>query len=431
MMLFWQSVLIDERADRRGLRWPPAWVAGRDYLHRCGPVRLRASRGRDYLSSDVVYADLANMLSVAPRNRESPLKGRPAQVVKRLHPLDADNRTFALTVAFRLHADPWLAFSPTNEPPWVMQAYGRWAAGLKITLNPTGQTHHLHELGAAVGTHVGQATRGTAKPRPGERISPAGNAMFLSARIDWFGFGERTPEVVLDKPPEVRGRPFIALTEARGTAAARRRLRTYVLRTLAEVDIANHLAGRLAAQPADSPAWMESRARGALDFLSRPAPYGFPADRQRRIWQMSISRHGVKAGAMRRLAVERLSSLLASSAPERSGAKFVFMSDNYTFNGPVGAAGRHAQGVVNVNGTTVDHSALVRELTTLSDLLRRRDVDDADAAVVADAAQDLQEGRTGSAEGKLRRLSRHTLSVAKELALGVAVAAITHSTGLG
>lgn len=431
-MIFWQTVLIDERVDRRELRWPPAWVAGRDYLHRAGPVRLRGSRGREYIASDVVYADLANLLSVAPKNRESPLRGRPSQVVKRLHPLDTDNRTFALTVAFRIKADPRLfLFAQEDEPPRIAEAFGRWVSALKVTLGPTGQTHPLHDLGAAVGTHVGHATQGRATPRPGERVSSVGNAMFLTAKIHWFGFGERTPEVVLDKPPGVRGGPFIATATSNGSAVARRRLRTYVLRTLAEVDIANHLAGRLAAQGTEHASWIDSRARTAIDFLSRPAPYGYSGEHLRRIWQISISRQGVKVGAVRRIAAERLSSLLASSTPERSGDNILIVSDNYTFNGPVGAAGRHAQGIININGTNVDHSALVRELNELSDLLRQRDADDTDAVVVAEAAQDLQEGKTDSAEGKLRRLSRRTLSVARDLALGVAAAAIAHSTGMG
>jgi hypothetical protein len=423
-MIFWQTVLVDERVDRRGLRWPPAWVAGRDYLHRAGPVRLRGSRGREYITSDAVYADLANLLSVAPKNRESPLTGRPSQVVKRLHPLDTNNRTFALTVGFRIKADPrYLFVSTTDELPTVVAAFGRWTSELNVGLAPTGQTYPMSDLGAAVGAHIADATQGRAARRPGERVVPVGNAVFLATKMRWFGDSQHTPELVLDKPPGIRGQPFLALASSEGPPVTRRRLRTYALRTLAEVDIAHYLARRLATEGADHAPWIDSRAQAVTDFLSRPAPYGYSGEQLRRIWQTSISRHGFKAGAMRRLAVERLSSLMVSSKPDSSAANVFVMSDNYTFNAPVGAAGRGARGTVNIN-------ALARELQELSVRLRERDADDADATVIAEAAQDVEQGNGDSAEGKLRRLSRRTLTTARDLTLGVASAAIAHALGV-
>src|SRR5262245_5617360 len=105
MMIYWQTVLVDERRDQARLRWPPSWAAGVDYVHRTGPILMRGTRGREYLTSDVVYANLANLISLIPSNRRSPLYGRLGWVTKRLYPLDPHNRTFTLAITLWISSD--------------------------------------------------------------------------------------------------------------------------------------------------------------------------------------------------------------------------------------------------------------------------------------------------------------------------------------
>jgi Tfp pilus assembly protein PilF len=116
---------------------------------------------------------------------------------------------------------------------------------------------------------------------------------------------------------------------------------------------------------------------------------------------------------------------------EQAGSVVVVENNNYTFNGPVGAAGTNARGLLIIGGSQVDASQLAQELERLSKYLSDRDPEDSDASALAEAARDAREGNSAGADSKLRRVSRRALSAANDLALAVAGAVIAHSIGVG
>jgi hypothetical protein len=440
VMIYWQTVLIDERPDQQGLRWPPSWAAGADYVHRSGPVLMRGTRGREYLTSDVVYTDLANVMSLVPTNDNSPFGSRPSHVVKRLYPLDPYNRSFAFSVVLRIPSDPeFQIWRYMENLPAASEAIGctvkaeeiaKWVTQLKILFNPRKQIYCLYEVGDALGAHLRLATQGGAKVVAGEKFSAIGNAILFSTGMCFVSEPSRGPDLVVDKPPGVRGRPFVALASSKGSFAARRRLRTYALRTFAEIDIANYLYGHFTRHHDQLPEWFNVRAAIAVDYLSRVAPYGLSGEAGRRMWQLSVSRSGAKVGPMRRLARDRLSSVLAPTNPGRSAGNIIVMGDNYTFHGPVAAAGRNAQGILTIGGSPVDATQLARELQRLSEYLQDHDADGPDARLLAEAAHEAEQGDVDAAHGKLRRISRRALKAANDLTLAVAGAVIAHAIGL-
>lgn len=438
-MIHWQTVLLDERPDQVGLRWPPSWTAGNDYVHRTGPVLMRSSRGREYLTSDVVYVDLDSLVSLIPANQKSPLYGRPSYVVKRLHPLDPHNRAFSLSITFQIRANPefrvirsprQLPSSNGTEGP-VASGYGiaQWVSDLKILFRPGQQICSLYELGSVLGSHLRRATQGAVEPNSGEKFSAVGHAVLLSARMYYMGEPSREPDLVVDKPPGIHGRPFVAMANSNGSSVARRRLRTYVLRTFAEIDVANYIYGHLSKHDSQSN-WQTRRGMIAVNYLSRSAPYGISGEVGRRMWQLSVSRRGARVGEMRRIARDRLTPLLAPVTSDGQAGSVVVVENNYTFNGPVGAAGTNAMGLLMISGSQVDASQLAQELERLSKYLSDRDPEDSDAPVLTEAAHDAQAGNSAGAVSKLRRVSRRALSAANDLALAVAGAVIAHAIGM-
>ena len=422
-----------------GLRWPPSWAAASDYVHRTGQVLMRGARGREYLTSDVVYADLGNVISLIPTNRKSPLYSRPSYAAKRLYPLDPYNRVFSLTITFQIPPNPeFRVLRHMGQLPSTNGAAGprvagfdiaQWVTGLKVLFRPKGQIYSLYELGSALGSHLRRATQGRAEPHSGEKFSAIGNAVLLSTRMYFMGEPGREPDLVVDKPPGIHGRPFVAMSNSKGSSGARRRLRTYALRTFAEIDIANYIYGHLGRRDNEAN-WLNERAKIAVDYLSRPAPYGLSGEVGRRMWQLSVSRRGAKVGEMRSMACERLAPLLGPLPPRWSTDSIVVVENNYTFNGPVGAAGTNASGILMIGGSQIDATKLAQELGRLSKYLSDRDSDDSDALVLAEAARDAQHGNLAAAESKLRRVTRKALAIANELALSVAGAVIAHSIGL-
>ena len=440
MMIYWQTVLIDERPDQEGLRWPPSWAAGNDYVHRTGPVLLRGSRGREYLTSDVVYADLSNLISLVPMNKESPLDSRPSYAAKRLYPLDPNNRVFSFTITFQIPANPefrvlrYMEKLPSSNivdgPAVAGYDVAQWTAGLQLLFRPTGRIYPLYELGSALGSHLRRATQGSAAPHSEERFSAIGNAVLLTARMYFMGEPSRQPDLVVDKPPGIHGRPFVGMSNSSGSSGARRRLRTYALRTFAEIDVANYIYGHLRKNDAKED-WLSERGRIAIDYLSRPTPYGLSGEAGRTMWQLSVSRRGAKVGEMRWVARHRLAPLLAPTSSDWSaGSRVVVVENNYTFNGPVGAAGTNASGILMIGGTQIDALQLARELERLSKYLSDRNSDDLDSGVLSEAAHDAQQGNLATASSRLRRVSGKALAAANDLALAVAGAVIAHSIGL-
>ncbi len=438
-MIHWQTVLLDERPDQAGLRWPPSWVAGNDYVHRTGPVLMRSSRGREYLTSDVVYVDLDSLISLMPANQKSPLYGRPSYVAKRLHPLDPYNRAFSLSITFQIAANPeFRVIRSLQQLPSTNGAEGpvvsgheiaQWVSDLKVFFRPGQQICSLYELGSALGSHLRRATQGAVEPNSGEKFSAVGHAVLLSARMYFMGEPSREPDLVVDKPPGIHGRPFVAMANSNGSSAARRRLRTYALRTFAEIDVANYIYGHLS-KPDSQSNWQNRRGMIAVDYLSRSAPYGLSGEAGRKMWQLSVSRRGARIGDMRRIARDRLAPLLSPVTLGEQAGSVVIVENSYTFNGPVGAAGTNARGLLMISGSQVDASQLAQELERLSKYLSDRDPEDSDVPVLTEAAHDAREGNSAGAGSKLRRVSRQALSAANDLALAVAGAVIAHAIGV-
>lgn len=399
---------------------------------------MRSSHGKEYLTSDVVYADLGRIISLIPTNKKSPLGSRPAYVAKRLYPLDPFDRVFSLTITLQLPSNPeFRVLRNMGQLPSTNGATGprvagfdmaQWATNLQVLFRPNGQIYSLYEFGSALGNHLRCATQGSAEPHSGEKFSAIGNAVLLSTRMYFMGELSREPDLVVDKPPGIHGRPFVAISNSNGSSGARRRLRTYALRTFAEIDVANYIYGHLGRNTEAD--WLSERARIAVDYLSRPTPYGLSGEAGRRMWQLSVSRTGAKVGQMRKIARHRLTPLLAPVSPGWSAGSIVVMENNYTFNGPVGAAGTNASGILMIGGSQIDATRLAQELERLSKYLSDRDSDDSDARVLTEAAQDAQRGNLAAADSKLRRVSRRALAAANDLALAVAGAVIAHSIGL-
>jgi hypothetical protein len=441
MLIYWQTVLIDERPNQHGLRWPPSWNPGTDYIHRVGPIMMRGWRGREYLTSDVVYADLANVISVRPTNNKSPLYGRPSHVAKRLYPLDPYNRSFAFTLTFHLHSEPNFIVEPRMQSlpstdnlwsrPVRAEDIAHWVSKLQLVFVPRKQVYGLHEIGSVLGSHLRRATQGDVDVNLTEKFSAVGNSVLLSARM-YFSSGQPgKPDLVADKPPGIPGRPFVAISNSAASFVTRRRMRTYALRTFAEISVANYLHGHLARRGDEMPDWISRRGQAALSYLSRPAPYGLSGETGRQMWLLSVSRPGAKVGQMQKLARERLADVLAPANSEQTTHRVIVMGDNYTFNAPVGAAGRYSHGVGTVGLSQAEASRLAHELVELSRYLSSRNPQDPDAAALADAAAAAQKGDLGAIDGKLKRVSRTVIGKANDLALAVAGAVIAHAIGLG
>jgi len=440
MLIYWQTVLIDERTDRNGLRWPPSWAAGKDYIHRTGPVLMRSPHGQEYLTTDVVYADLENIMSIAPTNKSSPLHSRPSHIAKRLYPLDPHNRSFSFTVTFQIPALPeFLIQSKMKHLPQASNSTGlnvaaediaMWVADLQVVFRPQGQTFPLYKLGEALGSHLRQATLGNTRPAVGEGLTAVGNSILLSAKLSHYEKGPGSPDLVVDRPPGVHGRPFIAICNTNGSSTARRRLRTYSLRTFAEIEIADYLYGHFKSPKIDEPGWLNQRARISVDYLSRSSPYGLSGEEGRKMWQLTVSRPGITTSMMRRLAHHRLSTLLPPVDPAWPTGSIVIMENNYTFNGPVGAAGTNAHGILVVGGSQINAAQLAKELQQLSSYLLSHDSEDLDGQALAAAAQEAEHGDLVAADSRLRRISQKALTAANDLALAVAGAVIAHSIGM-
>jgi hypothetical protein len=411
---------------------------------------MRSPRGREYLTSDVVYVDLDSLISLIPANQKSPLHGRPSYVAKRLHPLDPHNRAFSLSITFRIRANPEFRVirSPQHLPSTngaegpVVSGYeiAQWISGLKILFRPGQQICSLYELGSVLGSHLRRATQGAVEHNSGEKFSAVGHAVLLSARMYYMEEPSRQPDLVVDKPPGIHGRPFVAMANSNGSSVARRRLRTYALRTFAEIDVANYIYGHLSQHDSQGN-WQSRRGMIAVDYLSRSAPYGISGEAGRKMWQLSVSRRGARVGEMRRIARDRLTPLLTPVASGEQAGSVVIMENSFTFNGPVGAAGTfngpvgaagtNVGGPLIISGSHVDASQLTQELERLSRYLSDRDPEDSDVPVLAEAAHEAREGNSAGAGSKLRRVSRRALSAANDLALAVAGAVIAHAIGVG
>ena len=401
---------------------------------------MRSPRGQEYLTTDVVYADLKKIVSIAPTNESSPLRSRPSHIAKRLYPLDPYNRAFSLTVTFQIPAIPeFLIRSRMNRLPQASNSVGpnvpaediaMWVADLQVAFRPQGQTFSLYKIGDAVGSYLRQVTQGNAKAAVGEGFTAVGNSILLSAKLSPYERGPDRPDLVVDKPPGVHGRPFVAICNSDGSSTARRRLRTYSLRTFAEIEIADYLYGHFKSPRIGEPGWLNERARISVDYLSRPSPYGLSGEEGRKMWQLTISRPGTTASMMRRLAHHRLSSLLPPVDPAWPTGSIVIMENSYTFNGPVGAAGTNARGILMVGGSQINAMQLAKELQQLSSYLLSHDSEDLDGQVLAAAAREAERGDLVEADSRLRRISQKALKAANDLALAVAGAVIAHSIGM-
>lgn len=160
--------------------------------------------------------------------------------------------------------------------------------------NPKCQFVPLYALGDLIGSHLRRVTQGSAEAAFGDKFSAIGNAILLATTMYFMAEPSRGPDLVVDKPPSIRGRPFVALANSKGSSANRRRLRTYALRTFAEIHIANYLYGHYRDREPELPEWVKTRAEIAVEYLSRLAPYGLSGEAGRRMWQLSVSRSGAK-----------------------------------------------------------------------------------------------------------------------------------------
>jgi hypothetical protein len=448
-MVYWQSVLLDVRTDRAGLRWPGSWQPGRDYLHRTGPVGQRHRRGVEYLTNDTVYVDMTKMITFRPENRQSPMGGRPCNVVKRLYPLDPQNRAFALSIAFRLAgvAPEFVVDSrkPTRSPDAIVPLYfpdsdevlelkcsasyfGQWCADLNMRVRGVNELVPLRDVGERIAGHLTAVTGGT---RDGQGVRVIGHSLYLRASLIGES-GVADPDLVVDQPPEVAGRPFVAVAGRQSPASLERRLRTFALRTFAEVQMANYLYGVLGRDAEQMGGWIGSRAATAVEYLSRPTPHGYDGEIARKVWQLSVSRRGQSFGRLKATARDRLATMIGPRTNQDSPGNVTFVTQNFgdSYNvGQAGAVGPNSQGnLVNVGGTRFDLGKLGAELTQLSQSLRAEHPDDAD--ILEEAAQDAANGDAQAVEGKLKRLSRRVAQFALDLGLAIAGAAIAHAGGL-
>jgi len=448
-MIFWQTVLVDEREDRSSLRWPRSWQPNRDYLHRTGPIRQRSLRGSEYLTNDVAYVDLARLISLSPANPPSPVGGRPANVVKRLYPLDPQNRTFALSIVLDLRRvfpffeiesvkptqlpeaeiDGWTSdwFDYRDETQIVSGAdIARWCGELAMRLRGHDDVVRLSGLGDVLATHLAEATsRGVRADEGNGNVRAIGHAAYVQTTLNFGPSYSHTPDLIIDQPPDLPGRPLVGMAHLNSPASLERRLRTYALRTFAEVEIGMYLLA-IESESGSRP-WTVARADAALAFLSRESPHAQDGEVGRRIWQMSVRRAGASFGGLKSTTRDRLQRALTVSASPYSAGNVVVMGDVYNV-AQAGAVGKAAQGtIVNLSGSSVDLAQLYAELLLVRNQL---EPDDDDVPILTEAIAAAKKKDAVAVEGKLKRLSKRSASIAKDLGVAVAAAAITQATGL-
>src|SRR5712691_479997 len=444
MMCYWQTVLIDARPQKAIRRWPSAWRPEHDFIHLTGPVRSRSRSGSSYLTNDVVYADLRRTFSLCPNNPSSPLGPRASSVVKRLYPLDSANRAFALSIIFRL---AWFegfdveSIKPAYLPSasiadgegWRQvsgESVAAWCSALRFSMRPDKESVTLAQLGGKIAEHLTAATG-----MPGEsgqgRIQAIGNALYLQSDL-YFSPSYRTrPDLMIDRPRSVKGRPFTAIAAIQSPRSLERRLRLFTLRTFAEVDIANYLTSVYGQRDSQLPLWAKVRGLAALEYLERDSLYALSGDVARRVWHLSVARPGAGLGTAKKLAHDRLAEQLRDSHSGYSSDNMLVKGDNYNV-GQAGAVGPNARSAdVNFHGTIINTTQLKVELEYLESQIERRNPTDRDLADVRAAIDAVGEEDQAELEGRLKRLSKSVMAMVSDLGLAVAGAAIARAVGIG
>lgn len=442
VMVFWQTVLLDEREDRSTLRWPWAWLPNHDYLHRTGPIRQRSLRGREFLSSDVAFVDLARLISLRTDNPPPPTGGSPGPIVKRLYPLDPHSRTLAMSIAMNLpgfnsffeidtvkpnRLPPAVIWRPSEHSLFEVDTIDlvRWCSDLSMRVRGMAEAVPLTRLGSLVARHLEEVTGGESTGS----VIPVGHAVYIQTNYRNVAMravhapDAHAPDLIVDQPPELVGTPFVGLANRTRPSNRERRLRTYTLRTFAEVQIGTTLLPKLGdgTQP-----WARQCCEDSLAFLSRDAPYAQNGEMGRRVWQMSVRRTNSTFGAVKTLTRERLEGALARSSDTYSTGNVVVMGDVYNV-GQAGAVGRKSRGeIVNLGGSMVD----LRQLQAELELVRTHTDDDDDVRVLTKAILAARAEDAPAVGHWLKKLSQRSLAIARDLGVAVAAAAITSATGL-
>jgi hypothetical protein len=443
-MLYWQTVLVDTRLQGSGRRWPPAWRPERDFIHLTGPVRSRGHRGSSYLTNDVVYADLGRTLSLRPSNLASPLGPRASSVIKRLYPLDSTNRAFVLSIVFSLASFEGFdieSIKPKGLPYATMlgsdgwgevsaESIASWCSDLTFNMRSDKEPVALALLGTKLAEHLTAVTAIASEAEQG-KIRPVGNALYLQSDLRFEPNYRTRPDLIIDRPPSIKGRPFVAIAALQAPRSLERRLRIFTLRTFAEVDLANYLNGVFGRDDDEAPPWTRNRGLAALEYLERDSPYAFSGDVTRRVWQLSVARPGAGLGTVKKLARDRLAEHLRVNRSGYSNDNIIVMGDIYHV-GQAGAVGPNARsGDVNFYGTVINMTQLKAELEYLESQIESHSPTDPDLSDVRAAIAAASGDDQAVLESRLKRLSKRVISLVTDLGLAVAGAAIARAAGIG
>ncbi len=302
MLVCWQSVLVDLREhgasdDDAAPRWPPSWRADREFVRGTGPVRARTGAGAEYLTSEATFADLGRLVTLDPSSEVSPLGGRPFGVVKRLYPLDRFNRTFTFSVVFRLPKDMYGSFKvssvrSTGLPSKVLMTpqsfemvsgedLSNWVASLHMRLR--GKDYPLAQVAQGLAAHLASSTAGR-DSCSSTSLRVVGHAIYLKDAVEYVA-NRRVdpPALLLDRLHGTRGRPWTMVGGEQSPVTQERRLRVFMMRTVAELDIGTFLMTLPYATSMEQPQWYGRRLELCLNYLSREAPYGFSGALTRRL----------------------------------------------------------------------------------------------------------------------------------------------------
>jgi hypothetical protein len=442
VLVFWQSVLADARPEGTPRHWPAGWRPARDFVRGAGPVQARAKAGSDYLTSETAFADLSNTVAFEPDNVNSPLGTRPTGLSKRLYPLDSMNRTFALSVAFRVsagHCGPLRIESvrPATLPAIPLSRGGEdgcipahefvtWVASLRFRLR--GQPSTLSALASVVAAHLADHTSSDGSPAG---LTVLGHALYVQHALQFVPEPDAGPGLIVEQVGSIPGRPYIMIADDHVSGGLQRSARVFMLRTVAEIEIANWLT-TLEYGGARLDRWARERQKDALRFLQRKNPHGYSGAVARRLWYLSVLGNGERFGQAKKLAQSRLADRLASYRPEAFPDRSVFiMGDTYNIRHAeaVGPGAHVTNTVLNLLGLTVDGDRLASELRLLQGVLYRHgrpeEARALEGVITATQAADAQ-----LLESRLKRVSRIALQAARDLGVDLAAAVIERVTGL-